>query len=91
MPDVPTIAETVQGYEASLWYAFLAPAGTPRNIIARLNSLIQKALTFPDVRELFAKGGVEPMGSTPDELGEHISKEIEKWRRVIKASGMQRG
>lgn len=91
MPDVPTIAETVQGYDASLWYALLAPAGTPRNIIARLNALIQKALTLPDVRELFAKGGVDPMGSTPDGLGEYMSKEIEKWRRVIKASGMRRG
>ena len=91
IPDVPAIAEIVQGYEASLWYALLAPAGTPDNIITRLNSLIQKALTLPDVRELFAKGGVEPMGSTPDELGEHIRKEIEKWRRVIKAAGMRRG
>jgi len=91
LPDVPTIAETVQGYEASLWYALLAPAGTPANIIRRLNSLIQEALTLPDVRELFSKASAEPMGSTPDELGEHISREIEKWRRVIKAAGMRRG
>ncbi len=91
MPDVPTIAETVQGYEASLWYALLAPARTPENIITRLNSVIQEALTLPDVRELFNKGGVEPMGSTPHELGEYVSKEIEKWRRVIKAAGMRRG
>jgi len=91
LPDVPTIAETVQGYEASLWYALLAPAGTPANIIRRLNSLIQQALTLPDVRELFSKASAEPMGSTPDELGEHISREIEKWRRVIKAAGMRRG
>lgn len=91
MPDVPTIAESVQGYEASLWYGLLAPAGTPDTIITRLNSVIQQALTAPDVRELFSKGGAEPMGSTPDQLREHMVKEIEKWRRVIKAAGMRRG
>jgi tripartite-type tricarboxylate transporter receptor subunit TctC len=69
----------------------LAPAGTPDTIITRLNSVIQQALKLPGVRELFGKGGVEPMGSTPDQLGEHMVKEIEKWRRVIKAAGMRRG
>jgi len=91
MPDVPAIAEIVPGYEATLWYAFLAPAGTPGDVISKVNAATQKALASPDVRELFSRSGVDAQGSTPEQLGKHIRDEIEKWRRVIRAAGIKGG
>lgn len=89
LPQTPTIAETVPGYQVSLWYGFLAPAGTPQMAITRLNTAAQKALADPEVRALYAKYGAEPAGSTPEELGKHIASEIAKWRKVIKAAGIR--
>lgn len=91
MPDVPAIAETVPGYEASLWYAFLAPKGVSREVVSRLNAAAKKGLAAPDVRALFNKQGVEIIGSSPGELAAHIRDEIAKWRKVIKAAGIRQG
>lgn len=91
-PDVPTIAEAgVAGYEATLWYALLAPAGTPQATVSRLNAAMRKTLAFPDVRERFGKYGAETSASSPEEATAHIRQEIEKWRKVIKAAGIKRG
>ena len=62
-------------------------AGIPRDIVARLNSEINKILQMPDVRERFRNGGVEPVGGTPEKFGEHLHSEIIKWGRVVKESG----
>jgi tripartite-type tricarboxylate transporter receptor subunit TctC len=87
MPEVPAIAETVPGYEANQWYGVLAPAATPREIVARLNAEIVKILRRPDVKERLAADGAEPIGNTPEEFGAFIKAEIARWAPVVKASG----
>ena len=90
MPDVPTVAELgYPGYEATNWYAFLAPAKTPRDVVERLNREIVKALNAPDVRALLHKQGVEPTPTTPAELARTIERELDTWGKVVKASGMK--
>ena len=90
MPDVPTVAESgYPGYEATNWYAFLAPAKTPKEIIDRLNREVVKSLNTPEVREALHKQGVEPTPTTPAELGRIIASELDTWGRVVKASGMK--
>ncbi len=92
MPDVPTIAESgLPGYEATLWYCLLVPAGTPHDIIATLNKAAREALQSKDVRERFSAYGVEPTGSTPEEAAAHIDREIRKWRKVIESSNIKVG
>ena len=83
--DIPTVAEAgVPGYDAGVWYAFLAPAGTPRDIIAKLNTEILRAAAHPDIKALLARAAIEPIGSTPDELAKFLKSEIAKWARVVK-------
>jgi len=86
-PDLPTVAETYPGFESGTWYSFVAPAGTPRDIIARLNSAIVKALETPDVREKFHAQGAEILPGTPQESAGFIRSEVAKWGKVVKASG----
>ncbi|MCW5604184.1 MAG: tripartite tricarboxylate transporter substrate binding protein [Burkholderiales bacterium] len=87
-PDLPTIAEGgVPDYEATQWYGVLAPAGTPRAVVARLHSEIVKSLSGADVKQRLAGDAAEPVGNTPEEFGAFIRKEIARWAPVIKASG----
>ncbi len=87
-PQLPTIAESgVPGYDATQWYGVLAPAGTPRDIVMKLNAEMKKALALPDVREKLAADGTVPVGNTPEEFGAHIKAEIARWAPVVKASG----
>jgi len=88
LPQVPTIAESgVAGYEASNWAGVLAPAGTPGAVIAAINAATLKALKAPDLRDSFAKHGLEVIGSTPEYFGDFIKSEIRKWTKVIQDSG----
>jgi tripartite-type tricarboxylate transporter receptor subunit TctC len=88
LPDLPTISEAgVPGYEATQWYGVLAPAGTPKPIVAKLNAEMAKAIKGPDVREKLAADAAEPVGNSPEEFGAFIKKEIARWAPVIKASG----
>ena len=89
LPDVPTLAEAgVPGYEATAWFGYLAPAGTPREIVDRLNAEIAKALESPDVRDRLAPGGLSELpGGTPERFGDLIKSEIAKWSKVVKESG----
>ena len=90
MPDVPTVAELgYPGYEATNWYAYLAPAKTPRDVVERLNREVVKALHHPEVRKALHKQGVEPTPSTSAELAKTIEREIDTWGKVVKASGMK--
>jgi tripartite-type tricarboxylate transporter receptor subunit TctC len=83
--DIPTLAEAgVPGYDAGVWYAFLAPAGTPRDIVGRLNSEILRAARHPDYKTLLARAAIEPIGSTPEQLAKFMKAEIEKWAKVVK-------
>jgi len=91
MPRVPAIAETVPGYEASLWYGLLAPKGLAGRLISRLNAVTQRALASEDVRSFFESRGVMPEGSTPEEFSGFIRTEIDKWRKVIQSAGIKRG
>jgi tripartite-type tricarboxylate transporter receptor subunit TctC len=89
-PDVPTIAEAgYPGFEASAWYGVLAPAGTPKAIVARLNTEILRVLKIPEVKERLENVGFELVGGTPDAFAAYIRSEIEKWARVVKASGIK--
>jgi tripartite-type tricarboxylate transporter receptor subunit TctC len=89
-PDVPTMIESgVSDYDASSWYGLLAPAGTPRAIIARLNSETVQVLRMNDVRERLIEQGLDPAGGTPAEFAKKIDDELVKWGRVIKAAGLQ--
>jgi len=90
LPDVPTIAESgYPGYEAMNWYAYVAPAKTPKDIIDRLNREIVKALAAPDVIELLEKQGMEPSSSSPEELARYIAREYETWGKVVKQAGIK--
>ncbi len=87
VPDLPTVAETIKGFEASGWYGAFAPAATPRDIIARLNAEINRAMRLPDVAQRLAGDGVEAVSRTPAEFGAYLHSEIVKWGKVVKISG----
>jgi len=87
LPDLPTIAETVPGYEASGWYAALAPAATPRELISKINNDMNRIMRMPDVTQRLAGDGVEAVGTTPEQFGNYLRSEIAKWGKVVKASG----
>jgi tripartite-type tricarboxylate transporter receptor subunit TctC len=87
VPELPTIAETVPGYEASGWYAALAPAATPRELITRLNNDMNRVMKMPDVTQRLAGDGVEAVGTTAEQFGRYLQQEIVKWGKVVKASG----
>lgn len=89
LPDVPTVAETVPGYEAGSWYAVLARAGTPRAVIEHLNRESARAINSPDVNSKLIAGGVDPEVLTPEQLGVKIALETERWAKVIKAAGLK--
>jgi tripartite-type tricarboxylate transporter receptor subunit TctC len=87
LPDVPTFAESgYSGMEAGLWYGMLAPKGTHRDVINRLNAAINKALQQPEVRRRFAASSVEIIGGTPKEFGNYIASEIKRWGEVARAA-----
>ena len=87
MPDIPTIGETVKGYEFTSWFGAFAPAGTARPIIDRLNAEIQKALGDPAVLSNLTAQALDPMYFTPDEFAKHLKAEYDKYENVVKASG----
>ena len=90
MPDVPTVAEAgYAGYEALNWYGFLAPRGTPKDIIDRLNREIVKALAHQQVVAALHKTGTEPKSSTPEEFAAYIKREYETWGKVVKEAGIK--
>ncbi|MFZ9429230.1 MAG: Bug family tripartite tricarboxylate transporter substrate binding protein [Burkholderiaceae bacterium] len=86
-PDVPTVAETVPGFEATTWFAMFAPAGTPREVVARLNAELQRVFKLPEVVEKMKTLGLETWISTPEELARHQGAEIAKWSKVVQESG----
>jgi tripartite-type tricarboxylate transporter receptor subunit TctC len=87
LPALPTVAEAgLPGYEASTWYGVLAPAHTPKTVIARLHADIVKALGFPEVRSWFAEQGLDVIGSTPEQFAAYVEAEIGKWANVIRVA-----
>jgi tripartite-type tricarboxylate transporter receptor subunit TctC len=88
LPDIPTVAETVPGYEALGWYALGAPKATPVEIVDKLNQATNKALADPKFKARLADLGVEPMPMTPVQFGTFVASEADKWTKVIRAAGV---
>ena len=90
VPDVPTVAESgYPGYEALVWFGFFAPAGTPPDVIRRIQEETARALNVPKMRELLASQGLVVVASTPDVFGRRVAGEIAKWRKVIQEAGIK--
>ena len=89
LPDVPTIAEFVPGYEAGGWNGIGAPKGTPADVIAKLNSMINAVFADPKAKARFDDLGFEPVSMTPDEFGKLIAADTEKWRNVIQSADIK--
>jgi len=89
LPDVPTMSEAgVTGYELTNWFGLVVPAGTPRDVVLRINADVVKALKMPDVQERLRGMATEPVGSTPEHLGTFMKAETAKWGKVIKEAGI---
>ena len=90
LPDVPTIAESgYPGFEASVWYGFVAPAATPRPIVARLHAEVQKALASPDVRNRLASAGGEVLPASTEQFGAMIAAERARYEKLIREAGIK--
>lgn len=88
-PEVPTLSETVMsGFEAGAWQGIMVPANTPKAVVQRLNAEINKALQSAEVKEKLALQGAEPLGSSPEEYGAYVKKELARWAAVVKATGV---
>jgi tripartite-type tricarboxylate transporter receptor subunit TctC len=90
LPEVPTLAEAgVPGYETGIWLGLMAPAGTPRPVLDRLNAEIAKVLNAADVRETWGKQGAAPMSMTIDQFDQFLRADIVKWADVVRKTGMK--
>jgi len=89
VPDIPTVAESIPGYEAVLWFAVLGPKALSRDIVARWNKEIDRILQLPEVKARLADGGVEPLGGSPARFGEVLRRDIAKWQKVVTASDIK--
>jgi tripartite-type tricarboxylate transporter receptor subunit TctC len=88
-PEVPTMAETLPGFEVNSWYGLLAPAATPRDIVQRLNVEVARGLRAPDARARLFSIGAEPLAQTPEVFAAFISAEVAKWAKVVKEAGIK--
>ena len=89
LPDLPTIAESVPGYEMALWIGVFAPGGTPGEIASKLNAEVVRIVNLPDIREKLDGMGVEPLGNTSEQVAEWIRREIAKFGPVVKAANIK--
>jgi tripartite-type tricarboxylate transporter receptor subunit TctC len=89
LPQIPTVGETLPGFEVMVWYGLMAPAKTPRDIVDRLHAEVKKALARPDVNSALEKSGFAPGGNTPGEFAEVIKKDLVRWEQVIKRAGIK--
>jgi tripartite-type tricarboxylate transporter receptor subunit TctC len=91
MPELPTVADTVPGYEAVQWFAILGPKGLPKGLVARWNKEINGVLKLSDVRERLLGDGVEPAGGSPERFREVLNRDIAKWQKVVAVAGIKPG
>ena len=89
MPEIPTIAEALPGYEFVTWHGMLAPKATPRSIVLTLSDRIRKTMTTPDQMQRYHERGLDVIASTPEEFAAHLKSEVQKWGRVIRERGMR--
>ena len=89
LPDLPALNESLKGFEADSLFGFMAPAGTPRDIVAKFNAEVQKSLSSPELKEkLLAQGGFV-QGGTPEQMAELIRSDLAKWGKVVRAAGVK--
>jgi tripartite-type tricarboxylate transporter receptor subunit TctC len=89
-PDVPTIAESgVPGFDVEVWFGVVAPAGTPRNVLERLNAEVNRVLALPEVKRRFAEQGVRTIGGTPEEFAAYLKSQMTRWAKVVQEAGVR--
>jgi tripartite-type tricarboxylate transporter receptor subunit TctC len=89
-PELPTIAESgVPGFDVEVWFGIVAPAGTPREVVAQLNAEINRALALPEVKRRFAEQGVRTIGGTPQQFDAYLQGQIARWAKVVKDTGVR--
>jgi tripartite-type tricarboxylate transporter receptor subunit TctC len=90
LPEIPTIDESgLPGYEFVTWFGLMAPVKTPRAVVTQINDAMKKALATPELTKVFADRGLDIVASSPEALGDHLKKELERWARVVKERGMR--
>jgi tripartite-type tricarboxylate transporter receptor subunit TctC len=89
LPNVPTIAEALPGFESAAWYAIVAPPRTPQEIVDKINRDVNEALKDPEVIQRLAQLSAEPMGGSPQATAAYMREEVERWHKVIKAAGVK--
>jgi tripartite-type tricarboxylate transporter receptor subunit TctC len=89
VPDVPTVAETVPGYEAILWYAFFGPRNLPKDVVTLLNGEITKVISTPEMKDRMASEGLDPVGGPPSQFGEVLKRDVPKWTKVVKDANIK--
>lgn len=89
VPELPTVAETLAGFEVVGWYGLAAPAGTPKDVIAKLNAVANRVLRTPDLIAKYNGLGFEPVGGTPDEAGARIKSDVMRWTKIIRDAGIK--
>ncbi|MEY3486977.1 MAG: hypothetical protein RL075_982, partial [Pseudomonadota bacterium] len=87
LPDIPAVAETLKGFQIDTWWGLVAPAGTPKDVVTKLNQAFVVALNTPEAKARFATLMAEPVANTPEQFGEFMKKELAKYEAVVKASG----
>jgi tripartite-type tricarboxylate transporter receptor subunit TctC len=87
LPDVPAIAETLPGFDITAWYGFMAPAGTPREIVAKIHDDAVAVIRRPDFLERLDRDGIEPVANTPEEFGTEIKTDLARWGKIVRAAG----
>jgi tripartite-type tricarboxylate transporter receptor subunit TctC len=88
MPDIPTVAETIPGFEANGWFAVFAPARTPREVVMKLNAEINRVLDLPEVKQRYADLGAITVGGPPEKLRDQVAAEVARWAELIRSTGM---
>jgi tripartite-type tricarboxylate transporter receptor subunit TctC len=89
IPSLPTMAETLPGFDVTQWYGIFAPAGTPKSVVARIQKEIASAIATPKVAQIYMKAQVEPQSSTPEQLAALVATETAKYVKVVKAAGIK--
>jgi tripartite-type tricarboxylate transporter receptor subunit TctC len=89
-PEIPSVDESgVPGYDVTVWFGVLTVAGTPRDVVQRLNTEMVKILTSPEIKERFGKTGVEVVAGTPEHFQKYLNAEVDRWAKVVQAAGIK--
>jgi len=88
-PELPTVAETLPGFESNQWWGLYGPVGLPANVVTRLNTELNKVLRSEDLRKKYAVDGIEAAGGTPADLAVYLKTDFDRWAKVVKAAGIK--